>query len=77
MGETEKVPGIIFLSQRVRAPHRIGFDHGERCLEPVPSDIEQAQVSEHGGNYESTEGIGGGVGAMIEGQTVLAEEIQR
>ena len=60
----------------VRAPHRISFDHGERCLEPISSDIEQDQASEHGGNYESTEGIGGGVGAMIEGQTILAKEIQ-
>ena len=49
MGETEKVPGIIFLSQRVRATHRISFDHGERCLEPVSSDIKQAQASEQGG----------------------------
>ena len=40
-------------------------------------DIEQAQASEQGGKYESTEGIGGGVGAMIEGQTILLEEIQR
>jgi hypothetical protein len=49
----------------------------KRCQEPFPSDIEQAKASEHGENSEGVEGDGGGVGAMIEGQTILAEEIQR
>jgi hypothetical protein len=39
--------------------------------------IEQAKASEHEGNRKGAEGIGSGVGAMIEGQTILAEEIQR
>ena len=48
MGETEKVPGIIFLSQRVRAPHRISFDHGERSLEPVPFDTSKRRLPSMG-----------------------------
>jgi hypothetical protein len=40
------------------------------------SDIKQAKASEHGGNCEDVEGAGGRVGGMIEGQTILAEEIQ-
>jgi hypothetical protein len=53
------------------------YSGSEDCSKLECTVIEQAKASEHGGNREDVEGIGGGVGAMIEGQTILAEEIQR
>ena len=44
--------------------------------ELFPSDIKQAKASEQGRNREGVEGAGGGVGGMIEGQTILVAEIQ-